>query len=59
MREDNDVKLIRRFLIKIDAQLDVYSQEIERLENKKQKLHRKQNGLLKELNEKTGGKIND
>lgn len=56
---DKDTNLIYHFLNKIDIKLEVYSEQIEEIEKKKQLLYRKQNGLLKELNEKNKEEINN
>jgi|SRR5690625_169121 len=55
--ESKDIRLIRHFLKGIETKLGVYSEQIKELESKKHKLYRQQNGLLNDLNKKTGGII--
>ncbi len=59
MRKDLDVITIEKLIQKAGTRIDVYSEQIEQLEDLKRSEYRKLNGLLKEFNEKTGGKINE
>lgn len=52
MRKDTDVIIIEKLVQKSGTRIDVYSEQIEQLENLNHKEYRKLNGLLKELKEK-------
>lgn len=58
MRKDKDVITIEKLIQKASTRIDVYSEQIEQLEELKHSEYRSLNGLLKELNKKTGGNLN-
>lgn len=55
MGKDNDLIMIEKLISKAGTRIDVYSEQIEHLEDLKHSEYRRLNSLLKELKEKTGG----